>query len=93
MTKKHVSHAQMKRLEAGEIVQLNLAQVEELQHYAPSWVAVYVNQETSAGFGIYNVVIKDTRATPAQGLSKQLKEIYLDSELGKADPRFNGEKK
>lgn len=73
--KQHVSKEQMIRLERGEIVQLNSAQVEELQHYAPSWVGVYVNRET--GFGLYNVVIRDTR-TPEQkplSLKQELKAI------------------
>lgn len=90
--RQHVTREQMKRLEAGEIVILNLAQVEELEHYAPSWVAVYVNQETSAGFGQYNVIIKDTRQAPAPDLKQQLKDMYLASELGQNDPRFKEKK-
>ena len=79
--KQHVSKAQMQALERGEQVTLNLQQLEELQHHAPSWVDVYVHKDTAAGFGQYVVLIKDTRPEHLKpvDIKQQLRQIMKES--------------
>lgn len=60
MDRKHVSRAEMLKLEAGQVVELNSSQLAELRAYAPKWVRVTA-VATSLGAKYYRVAIDDMR--------------------------------